>query len=57
MDDVDRLIIDFDIWFKKWILGYDDSKNLLVTLKALSGSDTERTAYIRSRFSRAYHFA
>jgi hypothetical protein len=51
MDSVDRLTIDFDIWFKKWLLGYEDAKNLQVTLKALSGSDPERIAYIKNKFN------
>jgi len=51
MDSVDKLVIDFDIWFKKYLLGYNDSKNLQATLAGLSDSDPERTNYIKSKFS------
>ena len=52
MDSVDRFVIDFDIWFRKHVLRCDDAKNLQAVLKGLSGSDPERTAYIKSKFTR-----
>ena len=32
MNGVDRLVIDFDIWFKRTILRYNDTRNCLRTL-------------------------
>jgi len=49
MDRVDKLIIDFDVWFKKHVLRYGEHRNLAVTLKALGGSEG-RDRYIKSRF-------
>jgi hypothetical protein len=54
MDSVDRFVIDFDIWFRKHVLGYDDAKNLQMVLRALSDpDDLERIAYIKSKFPSA----
>ena len=52
MDSVDRLVIDFDIWFKRTVLRYNDTRNCLRTLWNLADTP-ERKRYVLSRFGKA----
>jgi len=51
MNSVDRLVIDFDIWFKRTILRYNDTRNCQRTLWNLADTP-ERKRYVLSRFGK-----
>lgn len=50
MDSVDKLVIDFDIWFRKRILRYNDRKNLHSTFKAAAGAGYDGAGIVICHF-------
>lgn len=50
MNSIDKVVIDFDIWFSKHIMRVPDCRNFKLTVSKLGGHDKERIKYIVDKF-------